>query len=93
MSQPRSFALSFRDCLMLIAGALLTLLLRRHSTEVRAAGPQEPLGPICGEWVMQTDQAAQARGKFDAFILNVRTGELRRTRGGGDEISVVVIKK
>ena len=92
MSQPRS-VVSLRDFLMLVGGVLLTLLLRPPSAEVIASGPQDPLGPICGTWVMQTDQAAQARGQFDAFVLNVQTGELRRTRGGGSEMSVLTVKK
>jgi hypothetical protein len=92
MNQPRS-AVSLRDFLLLVAGVLLSVLLRPRSAEVRASGPQEPLGPICGQWVMQTDQAAQARGQFDAFVLNVQTGELRRTRGGGTEMSVLTLKK
>lgn len=92
MNQPRS-VVSLRDFLMLVAGVLLSLLLRPHSAEVRAAGPQEPLGPICGEWVMQSDQGASGRGQFDAFVLNVKTGELRRTRGGGTEMSALTLKK
>lgn len=94
MSQPRSFAHSLRDLLMLIAGVLLSLLLHATSKELRAAGPADPglAGLSCGDWIMHTDQQRPG-GDFDAFILNVKTGELRRTRGGGREMSVVGVAK
>jgi hypothetical protein len=93
MNQPRSLAISLRDFLMLIVGVLLTLLLHRTSTELRAAGFGEPglAGLACGDWIMQTDQQRPA-GDFDAFILNVKTGELLRTRNAGKEMLPVVKK-
>lgn len=90
MNQTRTISISARDLAMLITGSAIVLLLRVMSTDTKAATPD--LGLSCGEWVIQTDQRTAAGGDFDAFILNVKTGELLRTRSAGKEVMTVVKK-
>ena len=86
----RQSAISLRDLFMLTMGGAIVLLLRMTTPEAKAAVAPET-GLTCGDWVMQTDQQRPA-GDFDAFILNVRTGELLRTRSAGKEVFSVVKK-